>query len=504
MAKTFSIGIDLGTSNSAVAVESFADNQAAIVEIPQVVAPGQIAARPTMASAVYLPHSEEFRGQTMQPPWPVAHRDIIGHFAREHGALVPDRLVTSAKSWLSNPHIDPKKPVLPWNSPIDEPKRSPFECSRHYLEHLREGFLYAERAAGRERNLAEAEVVITVPASFDEIARNLTAEAAAEAGFGQVVLLEEPQAAFYAWTAQAGADWRRQVSAGDLVLVCDVGGGTADFSLIAVSEKDGNLEVERISVGEHLLLGGDNMDLALGHVLRAQLEAAGKNLDEWQFRSLIHAAGHVKVALFADPGLPHAPITVPSRGSSLFAKTLSTQLDRTTLEQLVLEGFFPMTALGEGPVEQVAVGLQEFGLPYASDPAISRHLARFLTRSLANVKASPALSALIRDPAALSGEALLPTAVLFNGGVFNAEPLRRRVLDLLISWNGGRPVRELAGFQPDRHLAHRSAPRWPAGRRFMDGTAPPARASASGRARRVRITSDSPRPCRPFPDSSPR
>jgi molecular chaperone DnaK (HSP70) len=457
MAKTFSIGIDLGTSNSAVAIESFADNRAALVEIPQVIAPGQIAARPTLASAVYSPHPEEFKGQSVQPPWPVSHREIIGHFARDHGALVPDRLVTSAKSWLSNPHIDPRKPVLPWNSAIDEPKHSPFECSRHYLEHIREGFLHAEREAGREWNLADAEVVITVPASFDEIARNLTAEAAAAAGFGQAVLLEEPQAAFYAWTAQAGADWRRQVSAGDIVLVCDVGGGTADFSLIAVSEKEGNLAVERISVGEHILLGGDNMDLTLGYVLRAQLEAAGKNLDEWQFRSLVHGAGKAKVTLFADPSLLYAPISVPSRGSSLFAKTISTQLERATLEQLVLDGFFPLTALSERPVEQAAMGLQEFGLPYASDPAISRHLARFLTRSLANVKASPALSALVEDKARLSGEALIPTAVLFNGGVFNAERLRKRVLDLIPSWNGGQPVRELAGFQPDLAVAKGAA-----------------------------------------------
>ena len=456
MAKTFSIGIDLGTSNSAVALESFADGRAALVEIPQVVAPGQIAARPTLASAVYIPHPEEFKGQAMQTPWTVGHREIIGHFARDHGALVPDRLVTSAKSWLSNPHIDPKKPVLPWNSSIDEPKRSPFECSCHYLAHIREGFLHAERAAGRDWNLADAQVVITVPASFDEIARSLTSEAAAAAGFGEVVLLEEPQAAFYAWTAQAGKDWRRQVAAGDIVLVCDVGGGTADFSLIAVTEKEGNLAVERISVGEHILLGGDNMDLTLGYVLRAQLEAEGRTLDEWQFRSLVHAAGKAKVALFADPALTHAPIAVPSRGSSLFAKTLSTQLDRTTLEQLVLDGFFPLTAITEAPVEQAAIGLQEFGLPYASDPAISRHLARFLTRSLANVKASPALSALVGDKAGHPSGALLPTAVLFNGGVFNAAPLRQRVLDLLASWNG-QPVRELEGFQPDLAVAKGAA-----------------------------------------------
>ena len=186
---------------------------------------------------------------------------IVGLFARNHGALVPDRLVTSAKSWLSNPHVDPMSAVLPWGSDIAEGKRSPFECSRQYLTHLKEGFLHAEAREGRDWNLETCQIVIAVPASFDEVARKLTADAAEAAGFEDVVLLEEPQAAFYAWTEQAGSDWRKQVGAGDLILVCDVGGGTADFSLIAVAEDDGNLAVERISVGEHILLGGDNMSL---------------------------------------------------------------------------------------------------------------------------------------------------------------------------------------------------------------------------------------------------
>lgn len=457
MTPKFSLGIDLGTSNSTIAIESFDDGRSEIVPIPQVVAPGQIGDQPTLASAVYIPHPEEFSGTSMKPPWKVAHNEIIGNFARDHGALVPDRLVTSAKSWLSNPHIDPKNAVLPWNSDISEPKRSPFECSCHYLEHIREGFLYAEKSAGRKWDLAEGQLVVTVPASFDEIARNLTAEAASEAGFGQVVLLEEPQAAFYAWTAQAGSDWRKQVGAGDIILVCDVGGGTADFSLIAVAEQDGNLAVERISVGEHILLGGDNMDLTLGYVLRAQLEAAGKTLDDWQFRSLIHQAGKAKVSLFSDPKLNKVPIAIPSRGSSLLGKTLRAELDRATLEQIVLDGFFPLTALSEGPQDLAATGLQEFGLPYASDPAISRHLARFLARSLANVKASSALTELVGEKADASDDALLPTAVLFNGGVFNAAPLRKRVLEILASWNGGEPVRELEGFQPDLAVARGAA-----------------------------------------------
>jgi molecular chaperone DnaK (HSP70) len=459
MSASFSLGIDLGTSNSAVAIEDFAKERSAIVEITQLLAANRIGEMVTLPSAVYISHPEEFPPESLKLPWSkTGGAPIVGHFARAHGALVPDRLVTSAKSWLSNFHIDPKKPVLPWKSEIKEQRLSAFECSRIYLEHLKEGFLYAEAAQSRPRDISEGQIVITVPASFDEVARNLTADAAAAAGFGKVVLLEEPQAAFYAWTAQVGHDWRNQVKRGDVVLVCDVGGGTADFSLIAVSEKEGDLEVGRISVGEHILLGGDNMDLALAYALQAQFEEAGKSIDSWQFLALIHAASNAKVTLFTDLSLQHAPIAVPSRGSSLLAKTLSTKLDRGTLEKIVLDGFFPLTKATDLPQETRGAGLQEFGLPYASDPVVSKHLARFLTRSLANVKASETLTALVGNrKQALEGSYLRPTAVLFNGGVFNAAPIRKRVLDLLASWNKLEPVRELAGFQPDLAVAKGAA-----------------------------------------------
>ena len=283
---------------------------------------------------------------------------IVGHFARDHGALIPDRLVTSAKSWLSNFHIDPKRAVLPWKSDMKEQKLSAFDCSRFYLEHLKEGFLYAERIQGRTWDLSEGQIVLTVPASFDEVARNLTAEAAEAAGLGKVVLLEEPQAAFYAWTAQAGSAWRSQVSSGDIVLVCDVGGGTADFSLIAISEKDGNLEVERISVGEHILLGGDNMDLALAYTLQAQLEAAGKSIDSWQFLALNPRC---------KPGQGEVCSTtnrlVKRRSRSLHAdqaclpKRFRPPWTEDTLEQVVLDGFFPISKVTDLPTETRSTGL---------------------------------------------------------------------------------------------------------------------------------------------------
>jgi molecular chaperone DnaK (HSP70) len=453
----FSLGIDLGTSNSAVAVEDFETGRAAIVEITQLVGSNQMGEKPTLPSAIYIPHPEEFPEDRLRLPWQERTSGlIVGHFARDHGALIPDRLITSAKSWLSNSHIDPRKPVLPWKSDIKEQKLSPFECSRRYLEHMKEGFLYAERAYGRTWNLGEGQTVITVPASFDEVARNLSLEAAEAAGFGKVILLEEPQAAFYAWMARSGSNWRSQVRPDDIILVCDVGGGTADFSLIAISEKQGNLEVERISVGEHILLGGDNMDLALAYTLRAQVEAAGKSIDQWQFFALVHGASTAKIRLFTDPALQQTAIAVPSRGSSLLAKTVSVTLDRPTLEQLILDGFFPLTKPTDLPQEIRAAGLRELGLPYAADPVISKHLARFLTRSLINVKASEKLASLVKSEA-LGGEYIKPTAVLFNGGIFNAEPIRKRVLDLLASWNNGTPIRELEGFQPDLAVAKGAA-----------------------------------------------
>jgi molecular chaperone DnaK (HSP70) len=459
MSALFSVGIDLGTTNSAVAVEEFENGRAQIVEITQILGVNQIGEKPTLPSSLYIPHPDEFQESQVRLPWSTGGAEpIIGQFARSHGALIPERLITSAKSWLSNFHVDPKSPVLPWKSDIKEQKLSAFDCSRRYLEHIKAGFLYAESLQGRKWNLADGQVVLTVPASFDEIARNLTGAAAEAAGFEKVVLLEEPQAAFYAWTARAGSNWRTQVSRGDIVLVCDIGGGTADFSLIAVTEDKGNLELERISVGEHILLGGDNMDLALAYALQAQLEATGKSIDAWQFLALTHAASTAKINLFTDLSLEQVAVAVPSRGSSLLAKTISIKLTRATLTEVILDGFFPMTSVSDLPKETRTAGLQEFGLPYASEPVVSKHLARFLTRSLINVKASEALTALVKSrPETLEGSFLRPTAVLFNGGVFNAAPIRKRVLDLLSSWADGKPVRELAGFQPDLAVAKGAA-----------------------------------------------
>jgi len=298
----FSLGIDLGTSNCAMALTDLETDRTEALPITQILAASQLGEKPTLASALYLPHPAEFTAGSFPLPWTENEAlGIIGQFARDHGALVPDLLVTSAKSWLSNPHIDPKQRTLPWRSDSAEEKISPFECSRRYLQYLKDAFLHRMHAEGRQWNLDDGQIVVTVPASFDEVARSLTAEAAEAAGLGNVTLLEEPQAAFYAWAAHAGRQWRDAVAPGDIILVCDVGGGTADFSLIAVTDVEGNLELERISVGEHILLGGDNMDLALAYTLQARLEAEDKSLDAWQFLALVHAASQAKITFLKTP-----------------------------------------------------------------------------------------------------------------------------------------------------------------------------------------------------------
>lgn len=438
------LGIDLGTSNCAAAVAT--DDGIASLPIPQPNQPGSIVESPTLPSALFLPLAEEFAEDSFRLPWGDMTTRVTGAFARERGPLVPDRHVVSAKSWLCHAAADREAPILPWQSDAPVEKCAPVEVSRLLLDHL----LSAFRHAGHDP--AGAPVVITLPASFDESARALTLKAAHAAGIEDPILLEEPQAAFYAWTEQRGNAWREQVAPGDLVLVCDIGGGTADFSLIAVSDDgEGNLALERVSVGEHILLGGDNLDLALAHALKARIESEGASLDHWQFLSLVHASRAAKEDLFGDESLDDVPVAVAGRGSSLFGSTVSTRLDRGLLTQIAVDGFLPLVDAGERPARGRATGLREFGLPYAADPVVSKHLARFLARSREAVASHSDHAALVDGerldhPSGL----LLPTAVLFNGGFFKAEPLRHRVAGLLQHWAGpDTPVRVLEGDRPD-------------------------------------------------------
>ncbi len=458
----YAIGIDLGTSNSALAIAYLDSEESAhSVNITQVTSRKGTSSSSVLPSCIYLATEQEQK-QLPQIPWQQDHSFRIGMFAREHGTEVPERLVTSAKSWLCNPHNDPYQSILPWQSPLDQRKISPIQAQTLYLEYLRHNLEYHLRQEGTEFDLTQCQVTLTVPASFDEVARLLTAEAAQQAGWGEVTLLEEQQAAFYHWLDSNAATWREQVSAGDVILVCDIGGGTADFSLIAVTAKDAQLHLERISVSDHLLLGGDNMDLALAYTLQAELEEHGKPLDNAQFLGLVHACRQGKEALLADAELRSYPIAVAGRGASLFARSRSTQLQREHIQDIVLDGFLPLCAIDSMPAEDT-VGLQEVGLNYTADPVISKHLARFLVNSGRNIdsgrKAGVELQ-LCHSPAhnhTPQTPFVFPSAILFNGGIFKADPIRERVLALIQGFCPDRPLRQLNNETPELAVARGAA-----------------------------------------------
>ncbi|MEG0201176.1 MAG: Hsp70 family protein, partial [Comamonas sp.] len=281
-AAQFSIGIDLGTTHCAL---SYVDKTASdgekivqgVLDIPQLSAPASVEAQPLLPSFLYLPHESELSEAELNLPGAAAQDFIVGEFARSRGAATPIRLVSSAKSWLCHPGVDRRSPLLPADAPEEVSRISPLTASIRYLEHLR----WAWEQAHPEAPFAQQDITVTIPASFDPAARELTAEACKAAGFHNLTLLEEPQAALYSWIQASGGDWRKQVNNGDVILVVDVGGGTTDLSLIAVREREGNLELQRIAVGEHILLGGDNMDLALAYGVARKLAAEGKQLDAW-------------------------------------------------------------------------------------------------------------------------------------------------------------------------------------------------------------------------------
>jgi molecular chaperone DnaK (HSP70) len=441
----FVVGIDLGTTNCALA---WADSSAPegqvrvqVQEIPQVVNPGEVQRLTLLPSFLFIPGEMDFPAGSTALPWNPEPAHVVGELARRRGAENPTRLIASAKSWLSYGGAKRTAPILPWGAPADVAHLSPVDASAAYLRHLAATF-DADVVAGKKKlALAHQDVLITVPASFDEEARELTLRAARAAGLEQVTLLEEPQAAFYAWLDSTGDRWRRRIGVGDLILVCDVGGGTTDFSLIAVSEQDGDLALDRVAVGEHILLGGDNMDLALARLLQQRLEAAGHRIDTWHLHALWHQSRLAKEALLADPSQTERPVTLLGRGSRLIGATMSTALTRDDVDQVLREGFFPAVSSSDLPARQRRAGLTELGLPYAADAAVTRHLARFLSRQ--GEQASTA-AVVRRGPSGL----VCPTHVLFNGGVMKAPALRARVIDVLSGWL------ENEGFEAldDRHV----------------------------------------------------
>ena len=458
----YAIGIDLGTTHCELSYVNLSTDQPrdwreSLLAIPQLTAIGTVEEKPLLPSFLYLPNAGEFPEGASAVPWDAQAEEIVGEFARSHGIKAPARLVASAKSWLSHAGVDRNSALLPWQAPVGVRRLSPVEASARYLRHLAAAWnhRFAREQEGGNDAIASQEIMLTVPASFDAAARELTLAAATQAGLRNVTLLEEPQAALYAWIEAMGDGFRKRVRKGDVILVMDVGGGTTDFSLMAVTEQAGEAQLTRLAVGDHILLGGDNMDLTLAHHLSRDLAEAGKKLDSWQFASLTYGCRQAKELLFSDPSLQKAPISIPSRGSGLIGGTVKAELTREALTGILVNGFIPRIPIAEMPQTARRTGLAQMGLPYAQDPGITRHLAAFLSRQARALEGAPGA------PIPTDGVAFVhPTAILFNGGVFKATALKERVVEIINRWleaDGGQPIRELEGADLDLAVARGAA-----------------------------------------------
>jgi molecular chaperone DnaK (HSP70) len=441
----FVVGIDLGTTNSALAYvdtdgldERSASPQIRVLDVPQAVAPGTLEPRSLLPSFLYLATAEEIASDGFRLPWgDPPGGAVVGTLAAKRAAEAPDRVVSSAKSWLCNPRVDRTAPILPWvpdastragEAPHDDVARcSPLGAATAYLAHLRDAWDHAIAGSDDALRLARQEILLTVPASFDAVARDLTVRAAADAGLERVHLLEEPQAALYAWVESVGEAWRDDLHVGDVLLVCDVGGGTTDFSVVVADEEEGRLSLRRVAVGDHLLLGGDNMDLALAFAVRERLAREGKRLDAWQFRGLVLACREAKEKLLSGDPPEKVPLVILGRGKKLVGGTIRAELARAEVDALLLDGFLPVVEASARATTAQQAGLSELGLPFAADPAITRHLATFLAshRAVAGAEGVPGDG---------DGALIHPTALLFNGGVMQAPALQRRVADVLATW----------------------------------------------------------------------
>jgi hypothetical protein len=449
MSASYAIGIDLGTTNSVVAYAQLGAEQPEVqlLPIPQLVAPGVVESRQALPSFLYLAPEHEAAAGAFDLPWqktltPALSQGergpavVVGELARRQSAENPQRTVAGAKSWLAHSKIDRHQPILPWGAPAEVPKVSPVTASRRYLEHL----IAAWEQTFPDAPIAEQVVVLTVPASFDAAARELTREAALAAGLpASQILLEEPQAAVYSWLTVTGDRWRRLLKVGETLLVCDVGGGTTDLTLVGVDQEGGELMLRRLAVGDHLLVGGDNMDLALAHFVAGKFGEKGVKLDPWQSVSLWHQCRAAKEALLSEDGPKKHPLSVLGRGSKLIGGTVKVEIERDAASGLLLEGFFPKCNAADRPARRRQSGFQEIGLPFETDTAVTRHLAGFLA---AHGK---------------SGEPVRPSHVLFNGGVFKADAFRNRLMEALATWAGESPPQILAGEHDLDHAVARGA-----------------------------------------------
>jgi DNA-K related protein/Hsp70 protein len=428
------VGIDLGTTNSAVCHVDTAEKpwRVQVLSIPQLVAPGQVESRDTLPSFHYQPTAEEILAGATKLPWSDRERknegklaayptSAVGFYARDFGGQVSGRMIASAKSWLCHSGVNRTGDILPWHAATDVEKLSPVEASARYLRHIRSAWDFQHP----QEPLEKQEIVLTLPASFDEVARELTVEGAAKAGLPRVVLIEEPQAAFYAWIYKHAGNWDQLVSPGQKILVCDIGGGTTDFTLIRVRRGEGGkVQFHRVAVGDHLILGGDNFDLALAQHAEQKLTNGGK-LEPRPWDLLVRASRQAKEELLGDEDREQVIVTLPGSGSQLIGGSMNVPLTRDEVRRVLVDGFMPRLALGEKPAPRLS-GFQEFGLPYASDPAITRHLAAFLSAHR-NVAMEEEDTRSGHDPAR-------PDVLLFNGGVFESSLLKQRLIDCLSDW----------------------------------------------------------------------
>ncbi|MCK8497471.1 Hsp70 family protein [Myxococcus fulvus] len=422
------VGIDLGTTHCAVASVDPARGASAPVEdfpVSQLVRQGEVAPRALLPSTVYVPAGHELSAESLRLPWGDDGGPwVVGELARWQGSRVPGRLIASAKSWLCHPGVDRSAPILPWGAPADVAKLSPVDASALLLTHLARAWDFAHP----EAPLSRQEVVITVPASFDEAARALTVSAARKAGLEKFTLLEEPQAAFYDYTARHRSDLEQTLSHVRLVLVVDVGGGTTDFTLVHAGVSPEGPMLRRLAVGDHLMLGGDNMDAALARRVEEKLFSDGRRLSATQWTQAIQAARTAKEALLGKTPPEKYGVSLVGEGSRLLGGTLSSELSREEAHALVLDGFFPRTPPTERPRRAARMALQELGLPYVQDAAVTRHLAAFLAQH-----AAAGFAALGETPA-FEGALPRPDAILLNGGVFNSPWISERLVEAVSGW----------------------------------------------------------------------
>lgn len=412
------IGIDLGTTNCTMAFSSLTDEESSIEQfsIPQMTTSGTQGDALSLPSFLYFPLVEELKAQVAGISWDPNRHFCVGSFARDRGEELPSRLISSAKSWLCHSGIDRRQALLPVSAEDQAIKISALDACAELLHHLREAW-----DNKMPDPFIEQQILITVPASFDPSARQLVQEAAEKAGYPEVLLLEEPQAAFYAWLNIHADDWRKQLKVGDCVLVIDIGGGTTDFSLISVNDDGGNLVLQRLAVGDHLLLGGDNIDLSLAYQAKSKLEDQGHSIDDWQFQSLIHRCRRAKEVLLSESPPKNIDITVMGRGSRLMGGTIKTKLTLAEAQALILDGFAPIVSPQERSKGEKRSGFQQIGLPYAQDARFTCQLAKFLAMTGDSDNGS-------------MDNFLMPTAVLFNGGTTKAAALRERLVDQLNQW----------------------------------------------------------------------